>query len=128
MCRRENKNKNTSTNPKERGPRLYKNWESTDQVFYVAKDQENEKEKRGGKQGVQRRNLSHSLFSLIRLVHLSFSLSLSLSLIIIQHKTEKKCSKKPLLYLSGMNLDDVVDPIPALPCLTGLYEIENSPR
>ena len=69
-----------------------------------------------------------TLFFLSFASSISLSLFLSLSLIIIQHKTEKKCSKKPLLYLSGMNLDDVVDPIPALPCLTGLYEIENSPR
>jgi hypothetical protein len=31
-------------------------------------------------------------------------------------------------YFNGMNLDECVAPIPGLPCLTGLYEIENSPR
>mgnify|MGYP006893755898 CR=1 FL=1 len=28
-------------------------------------------------------------------------------------------------YLNGMNLDEA---LPALPCLTGVYEIENSPK
>lgn len=52
-------------------------------------------------------------------------LSLLLSLLSLSQNAPKK---KKLFYLSGMNLDDVVDPIPAFPCFTGLYEIENSPR
>lgn len=76
-------------------------------------------QERNARQGNKGRDLS-----LIRPpVHLS-SFSLSLSLLIIKSRKEVFS----LLYLSGMNLDDVVDPIPALPCLTGLYEIENSPR
>ena len=31
-------------------------------------------------------------------------------------------------YFSGMNLDECVAPMPGFPCLTGLYEIENSAR
>lgn len=76
-------------------------------------------QERNARQGNKGRDLS-----LIRPpVYLS-SFSLSLSLLIIESRKEVFS----LLYLSGMNLDDVVDPIPALPCLTGLYEIENSPR
>ena len=33
-----------------------------------------------------------------------------------------------IIYLSGMNLELWVDPIPGRPCDTGLYEIDNSPR
>lgn len=32
------------------------------------------------------------------------------------------------VYFSGINLEECVAPIPGLPCLTGLYVIENSPR
>ena len=32
------------------------------------------------------------------------------------------------VYLSGMNLDDEVAPMPGRPWRTGLYVIENSPR
>lgn len=33
-----------------------------------------------------------------------------------------------VLYFNGTNLAVPVDPIPGLPCLTGLYVMENSPK
>lgn len=35
---------------------------------------------------------------------------------------------KSTIYLSGINREECVAPIPGLPCLTGLYVTENSPR
>jgi hypothetical protein len=32
------------------------------------------------------------------------------------------------IYLSGMNREEWVAPIPGLPCFTGLYEMENSAK
>ncbi len=32
------------------------------------------------------------------------------------------------IYFKGMKREDLLAPIPALPCLHGLYEIENSAR
>lgn len=34
----------------------------------------------------------------------------------------------PAAYLSGMKRDELVAPIPGRPCVTGLYEMANSPR
>ena len=39
-----------------------------------------------------------------------------------------KMASQEWFHLRGMNLDEWVAPIPGLPCLTGLYEIENSAR
>lgn len=33
-----------------------------------------------------------------------------------------------IIYLSGMNREEWVAPIPGLPCFTGLYEMENSAK
>ena len=32
------------------------------------------------------------------------------------------------IYFNGMNLEECVAPMPGFPCLTGLYEMENSAR
>ena len=39
-----------------------------------------------------------------------------------------RTNKPFLVYFRGMNLDECVAPMPGFPCLTGLYEIENSAK
>ena len=36
--------------------------------------------------------------------------------------------KSEIIHLRGINLEELVAPTPGLPCLTGLYEIENSAK
>lgn len=42
--------------------------------------------------------------------------------------TDSNSMPAPLFYFRGMKRDECVAPIPGRPCLTGLYEMENSPR
>lgn len=46
----------------------------------------------------------------------------------LHHPSKVTPREKEFLYLRGMKRDDLPAPIPALPCLHGLYVMENSAR
>lgn len=57
---------------------------------------------------------------------LKFKLLYSISFIL--HTVTTNTIVTVIIYFNGIKRDDPVDPIPGLPCPTGLYVIANSPK